>query len=846
MKTKRLAILATFVCVAAILGACSNGTSSDISSESTLIEESADSASEDISSEESSADESSDQDISSEESSSEESSSEESSSGDPSSDNSGSENTPDEPSVSSYSVYVNADAEIVSYEITGTANEDGTYNEGEKLSISVSVIDDGYTLSNIEADTASLSDLVISNTSGSASFVMPSADVNLIISTNVVEPEVLYTVSVDCNSSIASYVLSGVDDNNQAVAGTEVTLSVTVKNDEYVITSISSDQVTLEVENSESSATAVFTVPANDVSISVEFGDSGKYFSVTEVSIYITTSTYLYSPNISAGDKFEPGEEVTFSFKSSRAYSLINSFFISINGVSHHPETYTTYSSYYLYSLTFTMPSEDVAIKCTYYATTGESTAYTVTVQCNDGENTTVGSDDHITVMNPVEGAMWKSSASFYLIFVRDAYAVIENVTYEFPNTTTSGGTVTKFSNLSGDTTSGKRTSSALSVKADMLVTINYKVQTPSTITFVNDDDIEYTSSSNFDIQMPAGETANIYYQGTNDKYISGAATIEGVAESNISKNQQGGTTASPSEWYYIKYTVPSNDVTITYHTGDRVKFTFEENEYLEDFYIGSHLETGMPGINYNVFAVAKDGYVVSEIAVGDDVYTELTVKEQSYYKKISCPSTDVTIKATVVGAYTASTSIDSQYATVKFGNIESLATYSPEASVTFTITPTSGYVVDLSSISLVNSSEEAVNFTLDESSTYTSVTGTFTMPEDSVVLDADFFSVVDLSLNISDASAITSIQISGALSESYLSDSVTSASFYETEQLTIIAIYSTDYVVNMYTVDSDGNEVLIEPLSNADGAYLATLTVSASYTGIKVTVAAAEETPAE
>ena len=559
------------------------------------------------------------------------------------------------------------------------------------------------------------------------------------------EPEItLYSVSVSSDESIVSYTLTGTDENNQAATGTVITLSVEIIDSSYSIQSVTSNQVTWTSESiSDTSAAVDFVMPEENVSISILTDKAA--FEISSITVYNEDDFYDFS--ISEGDTFQAGSTVEFTFYSKS--KTIMGHYININGISVHPKEYTTTSSPYLYSASFTMPEENAEIICVYYsgnAAESDDGTYTITTQTFDGESYRDGlEDEHITFINPVYGAKY-ISANYYPIIVRDESVMVTGISYSVPSAGKSN-TLDVLTNVADTSSKVKRTNVAIgssNFAGDMVVTVNYTIVPTSTITYVNADDIEFGSSCHFDTSMPAGETAYIYYKGINGKYVDAAVTVTGVEEENIINNNY-----YSDEQYCLTYTVPENDVTLTFSKADNIEFSFVENELLDtQLYVYKTQKAipvtvgGMPGASYTVGGQPKDGYGILSFTINGTVYTSFTTNTPSYfaYLKFTCPDTDtVTISCEVRPLQTATTDISTDDATVKFGTKTSEATIVAGKEATFKITPVSGKYVDLSSIQLVDSTGENVEYTLDDSSTTSLASGSFTMPESDVVLKAEF-----------------------------------------------------------------------------------------------------------
>ncbi len=247
----------------------------------------------------------------------------------------------------------------------------------------------------------------------------------------------------------------------------------------------------------------------------------------------------------------------------------------------------------------------------------------------------------------------------------------------------------------------------------------------------------------------------------------------------------------------------------------------------------------GVPGRSYNVGAKVNDGYSLPTIKInGSEYSTTYNSTNKIYYYKFTCPEEDVVFEAVTESAYAASTSISSTYASVKFNNTTAGSVNCEAGStVTFTITATSDYVLDVTSISLTDSDDAAVSYTLDDTSTYSLATGSFTMPESSVVLSADFYAIVPLTLTVSDSSsAVTGVQISGVYSGGLLSLTSLSGYFVEYETLTITVTYSSDATLTVYLVSTGGTETVLEDQGGVSSLFYASTTVSTSLAGIKIT----------
>ncbi len=750
--------------------------------------------------------------------------------------------------VKTYAVTINCDSNIGSYSVSGL-DENGEAEAGTEITVSVSVTDENYYIASISSEQVTFTRESIDSAAGMVTFTMLEQDVTINVAFELV-PLKNYSVTVNCDSTIATYSVTGLDEDGEAEAGTEIKVSVTLIDSSYTISSVTSENVTFTSENiSADAATVLFSMPEQDVVVNVAFEIvPSDGYRLSTVKVF--KEDYFVDLTLKEGTVYEAGTTVSFTFSSDS--KVENYHFVNVNGKSFHPTLVDDSASPYKYEGNFTMPEEDVTLYFVYCnngtAEDNENGNYSVTVKSYDGTKMTIGSNEYITFINPAVGSKYVSG-TYYPVIVRSPSVSLTNIAWSVSGGTS--GSITKFTNQSDTSTACKRSGSAIS-KADFVgnltITVNYEIVGASKLNIINDEHVDYTSSSTFDSEMPVGESVNIYYYGIDDKYISDSAIVEGVTPTN---NKQSGTSIN----YYIQFTMPDNDVTITYVLADCVKFNYVQNEHLSrqlavgggsgtavSYIISNPTSSGIPGRSYYVGGVVEEGYKFESITIdGAETAVSYQSSNDLYYCKFTCADTDMTFSANVTNAFIASTDISSSCATVKFGTSTSSATYEAGDEVTFTITPTSAYVLDTSSVSLVDEENNAVEFTLDSSSTYSLATGTFTMPSSNVTLSAAFAALYQVSLTVSDDnSAVSDVLVTGQLSGSILSTSGSSAYFVDGETAVINVTYNSAYSLTVYTVDSEGAQTAVEPVLNSEGVYYATLTISGSVSSILVSVSTA------
>ncbi len=833
MKKSKYLTLAAVLSLATVLTACSGSDSSTTSSSS---------------SPESTAAESSDSDDSSDTSGSEDSASEDSASADSGSADSstGGESSSDDGSSSSssqtvyYNVAVDTDTNIVSY--SGA----GQYESGDSVTISASIIDgQSYIISSASSNDVALdTDVAGDGLSASISFTMPSSDVTISIITEAVS---YYSLSVEVDdASRISYSIDNANESGSYRAGAEMSITFTaIDPTNYQIASVTSEVLgeALNVTYSDDylTATATFTMPSSNVTVSA--ASETRTYKIAEINNYY--SSYISSISLEEGARYEAGDTVSFTFMTSNyiASSQISSYcyqyFFTVNGVTYNPSSASGGGFSTTFTCQFTMPAENVVIDLTY-----AQNAYNAS-----GISVSVTDDEYVECLSIVDGVKYSKYQALNLVFKKADGVTVSSIDYQVdsgswvnvtPDTYTNAGSsnVIYIQILSSVFSSG----STLNVKA------TYSVAENHSLTLVNSEYVNIASTSSYSASPTAGDAIIIYYTAIEGYYVSSGATLEGVTDYDENS-------VSTTSYSKIQFTMPANDVTITFNVSGQVSLTATSSTGLaspivfrSSLYDQEGISVATPGNTIYITANPADGYLLTGFSVNGTDYTDISYNELTsyggpyYYLAYKIPSTATSVSVTplTTAGAVASTSIGATYASVTFDGDESTGTYEAGSSVSFEIDPTSSYLVTSGSVKVTSNSSgssiEISDLTYNDDST---VTGTYVIPEGGAVLSASFGSRSSMSVSLvtseQTTGSITSVSVTGAKSAASLSLDSTSATFVEQEEVSVTIETSVQYGISLYAVTSAGDTLIEADEDSTATEYSYTFCTTSTLTSVKV-----------
>ncbi len=639
---------------------------------------------------------------------------------------------------------------------------------------------------------------------------------------------------VDIDESLASYTVSGESDSNGLyVEGTEITVYIEVIEATKAISRIISDDVDFDVlENNGGDGYVSFIMPDSNVLLEVQCNATRVYEVEMLRNFY---PSYVTGFNIEEGETFPCGSTVDFQVYCSEAI-LPEYLYYTVNGVTASPAAVTDGGDKYVYKCSFEMPAENISIFVTAAGNVETSSGYKVTFE----------NDDHITWLAPISG-QYLSTVAVYGVLYKTPGTVVESIQYQYEGSDT-------WHEASFRCYAGCANCLYTHVyypEGNFTFRVNYTTADVYSINLHNDDCIETYTSSYYDDEVAEGETIMIYYTTVDGTYITEAATIEGVAEENISLNTYSPNALSVG----IKFIMPANDVDITFHTGDKIDLSADTDNRLSiqvcfattttRLFSGSYITQGAPGSRLIIAARPISPYYITSFNVnGTNLEAVYYEAYDCYYVETTCPDVDTHVYANIEEGYVATTDIDSTYASVVYESTYTSRVYASGDTGTFIIVPNEGYVLNTSSVVLKDAGGNTISYTeVERDDGYYS--GTFVMPSSNVTLSAEFYTEVTLSLDIdsSYSSYINSVSIVGKTTNSQLTLTNTSAVFYADETLSITITHSTSYTIKVYEVLSGGTEnQLADTFSSVNGYFSNTTTqVSASASSIKIVLEAVE-----
>lgn len=590
---------------------------------------------------------------------------------------------------------------------TGSTGVEGTFKvndkevtsalEGTTVTLELSWDSEIYTFESIEVEGTTL---VTVETGREYTFVVGADNISISAS---VTPIPLYAIST--NSVEGGSVKFFVDEKevNQAKAGQVVTAKVTVE-EGYEFNSLTSEDVTLTpVADEEFSYT--FTMPEKAVSLVLDVQYIPKEYKVLEILDLGTWGDF----SINEGDTFLEGEDVTFTFSAS---SYAEAYFADVNGTSY--QATLSEGTTFTYSVTFTMPSEDVKIA-----------VYEGALQVEEGITISYEESDLYSIYGVVNGGIYDADADISIYVIPNSGVLINSVSYLIDGTDSGslyGSTQFTLSYLDNATTS-------------------YEITV----------DAEYVGA--YDIVVT--NTEGVTVEGQLDDVTAGVrVTLKVVTEEGYRIKDAGGLEYScdnPDEVFYasisyddsVTFTMPKGNVTLTFNLITSHELSYVEAEHIsnvrftsdEDGY--SELESAFDGDTVYVHFDAEEGYYVESITIDGVDPSDITSYDNNQYFRFEMPDQDAAVHFNVI-KMSRFTYDDTAYSLTGLNGAEYLI---PGETYTFSIEANDGYRIVGEPVLKTVATEENPSVEVEltrEEDRYGDVEYSFTAPEQDVVLEVE------------------------------------------------------------------------------------------------------------
>ncbi len=539
---------------------------------------------------------------------------------------------------------------------------------------------------------------------------------------------------ISCSSILAacggSETSSSSEEPSSSIPASEPDSSLDSSSDDTSSDDISSedsssfDEISSEDSSSEDSSSEEITSP------------SGVIHSIVSIDNYY--SNYITEFSLHEGDEYEGWTYVSYTFKSSSYSGDVGAYYIGVNGSVTNPTSVEGEEYAWTFTGSLFMPDDDANITLAWrnnsvWSSGNSNTHYTVHYE----------NDNHITWLTIADDTQYYGS--FDAAFARTPGVKITSVEYSIDNATWSSFDSYYTYNYNIDAYYVSFYPTGFNITSDIYLRVNYETASTVSLSLVNEDQVNIADTSCYASVLTEGDSVSIRYTaaGTNRYVVE--ATIEG-AES-ITSN-----TASETGYSLVSFVAGTSDITVTFNIERNTNISLtadESNEYLSEqvYYTTNifttepvHAETATLGSTVYVCTRPVSGYTVTSIYINDGKYTPTYYAYYDiYYVTYTIPeeAESVYAYAETATAYTASTDIDSEYASVSFGSYSGSKICAEGDTVSFTISPTFNYTVTENSVTV----KDALGNTVDASVTYSdgSASGSFTMPASDVTVSCGF-----------------------------------------------------------------------------------------------------------
>lgn len=430
--------------------------------------------------------------------------------------------------------------------------------------------------------------------------------------------------------------------------GTELVAKATVS-DHFEIADVKLDDTNLSFDNDVEGYP--FIMPGHDATLTV----SANQVEFQVLGVYSYQTNYDYEVTI-GGEEVSEGQYVRVGTEISIVVSTQYSFSYYYSGIYVHvnDEAYTisedlSDGSVSSYEFTVAMPSADATIAFAY--NNGHSVS-------DSGNTATFNLPDGIKVYGWGEGHLYDSYCQFVL--VRESGYKIDSIKYQREGSEDwTDTTIPTFTNdyaiLSVYPTVFAGCNITFDISASYVGTYE--------ITYVNADKVTFGSYDITATKVIPGDTVYASQIGCQDGYRISNITIEGV-DATPNKNTSSGY------WGY-NFTMPENNVTITFEVGEIVYAGFDvtTDEGVQSYYFSTNqyssssstaIDQAESGSQVYLYVTLNTGYSLGDAVVTHSDGTSENVSPRSYPANsyaLTMPSdgTDLIVSITTTKTYLVS-----------------------------------------------------------------------------------------------------------------------------------------------------------------------------------------------
>jgi hypothetical protein len=499
----------------------------------------------------------------------------------------------------------------------------------------------------------------------------------------------------------------------------------------------SSKEATSSSQTASSSSTASSSAVSSSASSSSISSDSSSSNVVAKykVASVQTLSPSFFTLSIKEGDEFESKSQVTITLTAGDILSSgfdatsnhLEHIYVYVNDVCYKPSFPEGVTFSKTIDISVTMPESDATIVACYsiqqhVKTDGHSVSFE--------ENANVKAVGVLATEKYDYLDFHAICADTYLI-TKAEYRLASDTTKTWVDIPFNGSSTTITKEANGHYVVAVRPNSE-DLTDDVVVRFTGESHTRHTITYSGLDDDKYMNDeSTLPVSALDGEDVSVSVFAKSGVYVKSLAPA-GIPAANIIDN---------STLSKLEFTMPNADVSFAITFGDAMSITTVANDniasvlyYTDNPGYGESVTTAVPGNSLYVAASAKSGYLFTGASINGGEKVAVTNNYSVSYALLSIPEDAEAIAVTL---YTAATHTSTVVASTN-GEIKMDRTngqYATGETVSLTVSPASGYILDAITITKSDDSASGVSATVDTATGNAS----FTMPDFDVKVAATF-----------------------------------------------------------------------------------------------------------
>ena len=561
-----------------------------------------------------------------------------------------------------------------------------------------------------------------------------------------------YTVSF---SDVEGASISLDHEDKEYEEGQRVEITITLSEGKALKEIKSEDVEISDPVTKENIVTASFVMPNKNVSFSVSVFNGHK---VAKINNYDTLTFETLS--LKEGDVIEDGKKAVLTVSASTnkfSASSAPRYYIEIDGTRYHP---TIEGTAYVnsFSIEFTRPSKDIVINLSF--------AYN-SIDNEKGHHVTLEENEYVSLVGYDKDQAYTSFSGKLL---RQTGYKVTSVKVKIGD----GEYKEQLSSYSKFNPDNLR-SLYISITADVSIKVEGSFTGAKKISYVNLDAVSINSG--YYEEATEGDVISVNYKVSPKYTLDGKPTLTG-------------TTVPDSDYQngYFKYTVGTEDITITFPAKENGQIEVVQNADLESYKIlVNRVETNYceAGKNFTLYPVAKEGKVVTSARV---IQEDGTAGE--YEDAVEDASGKLTVPLTRPKAGNCKVEVKTQDGIVITNEASDRGTltlyrntYLKGDQVNFYVTPESKFYTF----------EKLINADTQEeiSTTRNGSIGYFTRPDvTSLKIKAVFSKVATISVSFDgfDSADLESYSVSGNQSGTSYTSNLVSAEFLQGETIFVSA----------------------------------------------------------